>query len=91
MIFGAKYIIDNTDKTILTDKSQMLMMLLQTGIPFGGKTDEVKIAYNNDGIVNWLGGFGQLEYSNGDLSAFAQGSISNQGFQKSRLFPLYTS
>jgi len=50
--------------------------------PFGGKTDETKIMYNNDGIVNWLGGFGQLEYSIGGLSAFAQGSISNQGFQR---------
>ena len=57
--------------------------------PFGGKTDETKIMYNNDGIVNWLGGFGQLEYSNGDLSAFAQGSISNQGFQRVDYF-LYT-
>lgn len=50
--------------------------------PFGGKTDETKIMYNNDGIVNWLGGFGQLEYSIGGLSAFVQGSISNQGFQR---------
>ena len=33
-------------------------------------------------FVNWLGGFGQLEYSNGDLSTFAQGSISNQGFKE---------
>ncbi len=50
--------------------------------PFGGKTDETKIMYNNDGIVNWLGGFGQLEYSIGGLSAFVQASISNQGFQR---------
>ena len=57
--------------------------------PFGGKTDETKIMYNNDGIVNWLGGFGQLEYSIGGLSAFAQGSISNQGFQRVDYF-LYT-
>ena len=50
--------------------------------PFGGKTDETKIMYNNDGIVNWLGGFGQLEYNIGGLSAFVQASISNQGFQR---------
>lgn len=37
---------------------------------------------NYDGEVKWLGGFGQLEYSNDKLSAFFQGSFSNQGFQR---------
>lgn len=52
--------------------------------PFGGKTNDMKdqIAYSNDGIVNWIGGFGQVEYTNDALSAFVQGSVSNQGFQR---------
>ena len=79
---GAKYIIDNTDKNNPNRQITDAYDASPNWNPFGGKTDEVKIAYNNDGIVNWLGGFGQLEYSNGDLSAFAQGSISNQGFQR---------
>ena len=36
----------------------------------------------NDGEVLWYGGFGQLEYSNDNLSAFVQGAVSNQGFQR---------
>lgn len=56
--------------------------------PFGGKTNDLKdqMAYSNDGIVNWLGGFGQLEYANDALSAFVQGSVSNQGFQREDYF-----
>ncbi|MBF5026856.1 TonB-dependent receptor [Planobacterium oryzisoli] len=52
--------------------------------PFGGKTNDIKdqMAYSNDGIVNWLGAFGQLEYSKDALSAFVQGSVSNQAFQR---------
>ncbi|MRM82685.1 TonB-dependent receptor [Riemerella anatipestifer] len=52
--------------------------------PLGGKNHDVKdqITYSNDGIVKWLGGFGQLEYSKDNLSAFIQGSVSNQNFQR---------
>ncbi len=52
--------------------------------PFGGKIDPRTdmISYWNDGEVLWYGGFGQLEYSNDNLSAFVQGAVSNQGFQR---------
>jgi outer membrane cobalamin receptor len=52
--------------------------------PFGGKIDPEAdmISYWNDGEVLWYGGFGQLEYSNDNLSAFVQGAVSNQGFQR---------
>ena len=40
------------------------------------------VTYDNDGEVIWYGGFGQLEYSNDKLSAFLQGAISEQGFQR---------
>lgn len=50
--------------------------------PFQNISGQEKIVYNNDGKVNWAGFFGQLEYKKDNLSAFIQGSISNQGFQR---------
>lgn len=44
--------------------------------------DEEKIDYYNEGLVRWAGAFGQLEYIKGNVSAFVQGSISNQGFKR---------
>lgn len=44
--------------------------------------DEEKIDYYNDGLVRWYGAFGQLEYTNGVVSAFMQGGISQQGFKR---------
>lgn len=52
--------------------------------PFGGKVNSIndQISYSNDGEVLWYGGFGQIEYSNDRISAFVQGAVSNQGFQR---------
>ncbi|MEP3372351.1 TonB-dependent receptor [Maribacter dokdonensis] len=44
--------------------------------------DEEKIDYYNDGLVRWAGAFGQVEYTDGVVSAFVQGGISNQGFKR---------
>ncbi|WP_323758292.1 TonB-dependent receptor [Roseivirga sp.] len=41
-----------------------------------------KYSYYNDGIVNWTGGFGQLEYSKDKLTAFFSGAISNTGYKR---------
>ena len=41
-----------------------------------------KINYNNDGIVNWYGGFTQLEYSKDKLSAFVSLSASNTSYKR---------
>lgn len=59
--------------------------------PFGGSPNamEDQIIYSNDGIVSWIGGFGQLEYTKDNLSAFVQGSLSNQGFERVDYF-IYT-
>jgi outer membrane receptor protein involved in Fe transport len=35
-----------------------------------------------DGLANWIGGFGQVEYTNDKISAFIQGAVSNQSFQR---------
>ena len=41
-----------------------------------------KYSYHNDGIVKWLGGFGQLEYTQDQLSAFVSLSASNTGYKR---------
>jgi len=63
--------------------------------PFTNIKGQEKIEYNNNGYVNWLGAFTQLEYSNENLSAFFQGAVSQQGFKREDTFtyletdPLY--
>lgn len=45
--------------------------------------DKSQIANRNyNGEVLWYGGFGQIEYSKNNLTAFVQGAVSNQGFQR---------
>ncbi len=81
-LLGAKSILDNTDINNPNRRLTNTYAANPNWNPFGSKTNEEKIVYYNDGIVNWLGGFGQLEYSNDNLSAFVQGSVSNQSFQR---------
>ncbi|MDX8569002.1 TonB-dependent receptor [Elizabethkingia sp. HX XZB] len=52
--------------------------------PFGGKQApmEDRVAYSNDGEVLWYSGFGQVEFSTEKFTAYAQGSISNQGYRR---------
>jgi hypothetical protein len=48
--------------------------------PFGGSNApmEDRVSFSNDGEVLWYSGFGQVEYSTDKLSAYVQGSVSNQ-------------
>lgn len=55
----------------------------------GEGKDGGKIDYYNDGLVKWIGAFGQVEYSHNNFSAFLSGSYSNQAFQRIDYF-LYT-
>ncbi|MHA6279165.1 TonB-dependent receptor [Salinimicrobium sp. CAU 1759] len=41
-----------------------------------------KISYYNDGLVGWLGGFGQAEYSVGPLSTFINLAASNTSYKR---------
>jgi outer membrane receptor protein involved in Fe transport len=41
-----------------------------------------RVAYDYDGLVNYGGTFGQLEYSKDKLSAFIQGAISQTEYQR---------
>ncbi|MDM1043530.1 carboxypeptidase-like regulatory domain-containing protein [Myroides sp. 1354] len=50
--------------------------------PWASKNDKGIAKYNNDGNVRWYGAFTQLEYSKDNFTAFIQGAISNQDFQR---------
>jgi iron complex outermembrane receptor protein len=41
-----------------------------------------RILYDNDGLVDWLGAFTQLEYSKNDLSGFVSLNVSNTSYQR---------
>lgn len=50
--------------------------------PWADKNNVGDVKYNNDGNVRWYGGFTQFEYSKDNFTAFIQGAISNQDFQR---------
>ena len=94
-LYGAKGYKDNTNQNFYTTTANNSWVAAPRIIsntfapkpnwnPFGGKLnkEEDMVAYNNDGEVLWYGGFGQLEYSNDNLSAFVSGAVSNQSFQR---------
>jgi len=41
-----------------------------------------KIYYHNDGLVKWTGGFGQLEYENGNISTFINLTASHTAYKR---------
>ena len=49
---------------------------------FGDTDKEEKIDRNNVGVIDYIGLYFQTEYSKDNLSVFAQGSVSNKGFQR---------
>ncbi|WP_252938180.1 TonB-dependent receptor [Roseivirga pacifica] len=65
-LLGAEYYIDNSDVNNPNNA-------VRTGDKYG---------YYNDGVVNWTGAFGQLEYSKDDLSLFFSGAVSNTGYKR---------
>ena len=50
--------------------------------PFFNATKNTAVDRNWDGLVNWIGGFAQAEYATEKLTAFVQGAVSNQDFQR---------
>ena len=54
--------------------------------PFFQAIQGTPIVRNWNGLVNWLGAFGQAEYSKDNLTAFVQASVSQQSFQRQDYF-----
>lgn len=83
---GASVYFDNTD---VNNPNRYLYETYSASPSLNPWTDikgQEKIEYNNNGYVRWYGAFTQLEYSTENLSAFFQGSISQQGFKREDTF-----
>lgn len=88
-LLGANGFSDNTD---VNNPNRVLTTTYEPSPswnPFENIKDQEKIGYWNDGKVKWMGAFTQLEYTNDVISAFVQGGVSNQSFQRIDYF-LYT-
>jgi outer membrane receptor protein involved in Fe transport len=85
-LYGAKGYTDAANKNLPTGNilRNVYDYKKLTWNPFGGSNAsmEDRASFSNDGEVLWYSGFGQVEYSNDKLSAFLQGSVSNQGYQR---------
>lgn len=83
-LLGASAYKDTANKNIPANYVSAVYAPKPDWNPFGGKIEPMseRIGYSYDGEVLWYGGFGQLEYSNDNLSVFVQGAVSNQAFQR---------
>ncbi|AZA81673.1 TonB-dependent receptor [Chryseobacterium lactis] len=85
-LYGGAGYKDNANKNIATPRivNALYDYKKLNWNPFGGKMApaEDQIGYSNDGEVLWYSGFAQVEYTKDKLSAFLQGSVSNQGYQR---------
>tara|TARA_R110000850_G_scaffold277058_1_gene421850 strand:- start:78342 stop:80921 length:2580 start_codon:yes stop_codon:yes gene_type:complete len=52
---------------------------------FADESDRIDYDYSEN--INYLGGFGQVEYATESFSIFAQGAISTQSYQREGRFP----
>ncbi|MFP3832348.1 TonB-dependent receptor [Chryseobacterium sp. SIMBA_028] len=85
-LYGAKGYTDSFNKNLPTNNIVRNTYDYQklNWNPFGGSNApmEDRIAFSNDGEVLWYSGFGQVEYTSEKLTAYLQGSVSNQGYQR---------
>jgi outer membrane receptor protein involved in Fe transport len=85
-LYGAKGYTDDTNKNLPTNNivSNTYDYKKLAWNPFGGSNAPLqdRVSFSNDGEVLWYSGFGQVEYSADKLTVYAQGSISNQAYQR---------
>ena len=70
-LVGGSFYKDPFNLTASVDNNASNFINITKVTPVGNR-----IAYDNDGLVDYYGTFGQLEYSKDKLSAFVQGAIS---------------
>jgi outer membrane receptor protein involved in Fe transport len=74
-LLGGDYYIDNSDDNHPNNRA----------------TVGDKVAYHNNGYVLQYGGFGQFEYSTGEVSTFLNVSVSQTGFRRKDFFNFLSS
>ncbi len=75
-LLGADYYIDQSDKTIDYNANPNAAI----------KRLGDKIAYHNDGLVNWFGGFAQVEYKAEKTTLYLNTSLSQTGMKRKDYF-----
>jgi len=75
-MLGADYWIDEVKSSELRDKTN----------PENKRYQGEKINYNNDGIVQWGGLFGQAEYKHNRWNFFLNLTVANTGYQRRDFF-----
>jgi outer membrane cobalamin receptor len=53
---------------------------------FNRASNDERYSYNYEEVINYLGAFGQAEYVNDNFSAFFQGALSTQSYQREGFF-----
>ncbi len=74
--------INNPENYITTEAPADFGDFADNGYKDTGDRGANVLNYNNDGLVQWLGVFAQLEYSTDKLTVFGAVSGSNQGFKR---------
>lgn len=90
-LLGANGYLDNTD---VNNPGRVLgfeYAAEPSGNPFASTSYQQRVGYANDGKVNWIGGFTQLEFASDNITAFVQGALSNQGFKRIDKFKYLTT
>ena len=100
-LLGSSAFLDNTviangiaSNGNINDPNRVLYQVYESSPsinPFFNVDHQQKVSYNNDGNVNWLGAFTQLEYSSENLTAYIQGAVSQQGFKRVDYFKYLAS
>jgi CarboxypepD_reg-like domain/TonB dependent receptor/TonB-dependent Receptor Plug Domain len=81
-VFNANYAGGNNNANQLIYSVNETYSVTPSNNPFASSSVAQKIGYDYDGKVNWAGAFAQVEYSTDKLTAYLQGSYSQQGFKK---------
>lgn len=81
-LFGATSFLDTADKNNPTVYVSQTSTATPSWNPFYNVLNDKAVVRDYDGLVNWYGGFTQLEYASGDLTAFIQAAVSQQGFKR---------
>jgi hypothetical protein len=100
-LLGSSAFLDNTviangiaSNGNINDPNRVLYQVYESSPsinPFFNVDHQQKVSYNNDGNVNWLGAFTQIEYSSENLTAYIQGAVSQQGFKRVDYFKYLAS